>query len=70
MRKYFFFDIDGTLTNSNPGGIILPSTFETLDKLRKNGHFNSIWSIKLSGRSLKISRAQHSRSRSNNVSGE
>ena len=36
MRKYFFFDIDGTLTNSNPGGIILPSTFETLDKLRKN----------------------------------
>lgn len=39
MRKYFFFDIDGTLTNSNPGGIILPSTFETLDKLRKNGHF-------------------------------
>ena len=35
MRKYFFFDIDGTLTNSNPGGIILPSTFETLDNLRK-----------------------------------
>lgn len=42
MRKYFFFDIDGTLTNSNPGGIILPSTFETLDKLRKNGHFVAI----------------------------
>lgn len=42
MRKYFFFDIDGTLTNSNPGGIILPLTFETLDKLRKNGHFVAI----------------------------
>ena len=42
MGKYFFFDIDGTLTNSNPGGIILPSTYKTLDKLRANGHFVAI----------------------------
>lgn len=42
MKKYFFFDIDGTLTNSNPGGVILPSTFKTLDKLRANGHFVAI----------------------------
>ena len=42
MRKYFFFDIDGTLTNNNPGGIILPSTFKTLEQLRTNGHFVAI----------------------------
>ncbi len=41
-KKYIFFDIDGTLTDSNPGGDILPSTFETLDKLQKNGHFVAI----------------------------
>ena len=41
-KKYFFFDIDGTLTNANPGGIILPSTLRTLAKLRENGHFVSI----------------------------
>jgi len=41
-KKYFFFDIDGTLTNANPGGVILPSTFKTLDALRANGHFVSI----------------------------
>lgn len=42
MKKYFFFDIDGTLTDNNPGGNILPSTFKTLDKLRANGHFVAI----------------------------
>lgn len=42
MRKYIFFDIDGTLTNSNPGGIILPSTLRTLRKLEENGHFVAI----------------------------
>lgn len=41
-KKYIFFDIDGTLTNSNPGGIILPSTMNTLKKLEENGHFISI----------------------------
>ena len=41
-KKYFFFDIDGTLTNKNPGGIILPSTHETLRKLKENGHFVAI----------------------------
>lgn len=40
--KYFFFDIDGTLTTKNPGGIILPSTLKTLEKLRENGHFVAI----------------------------
>lgn len=38
-KKYIFFDIDGTLTDQNPGGKILDSTFRTLDLLRKNGHF-------------------------------
>lgn len=41
-RKYIFFDIDGTLTDSNPGGKILESTYRTLDKLRENGHFVAI----------------------------
>lgn len=38
-KKYIFFDIDGTLTDQNPGGKILESTFRTLEQLRKNGHF-------------------------------
>ena len=37
QKKYFFFDIDGTLTNDNPGGIILPSTLTTIRKLEENG---------------------------------
>lgn len=41
-RKFIFFDIDGTLTSSNPGGVILDSTIETLNKLRENGHFVAI----------------------------
>lgn len=41
-RKYIFFDIDGTLTDDNPGGKILKSTFRALDKLKKNGHFVAI----------------------------
>lgn len=41
-KKYIFFDIDGTLTDDNPGGKILDSTYRTLDKLRENGHFVAI----------------------------
>lgn len=41
-KKYFFFDIDGTLTTQNPGGTILPSTLKTLEKLKENGHFVAI----------------------------
>lgn len=41
-KKFIFFDIDGTLTNDNPGGIILPSTLRTLRKLEENGHFVAI----------------------------
>jgi hypothetical protein len=41
-KKYIFFDIDGTLTNHNPGGIILPSTLETLEKLKNNNYFVAI----------------------------
>ena len=40
--KIIAFDIDGTLTNANPGGIILPSTLRTLRKLEENGHFVAI----------------------------
>ena len=38
-RKYIFFDIDGTLTDANPGGKILESTYRTLDQLKAN----NIW---------------------------
>lgn len=41
-KKYIFFDIDGTLTDNNPGGNVLPSTIKTLEKLRNNGHFVAI----------------------------
>lgn len=41
-RKYIFFDIDGTLTDANPGGKILESTYRTLDELKANGHFVAI----------------------------
>lgn len=41
-RKYIFFDIDGTLTDKNPGGKILESTYRTLEKLKANGHFVAI----------------------------
>ncbi len=41
-KKYIFFDIDGTLTNDNPGGIVLPSTIDTLEKLKNNGHYVAI----------------------------
>ncbi|MFQ9072814.1 MAG: HAD hydrolase family protein [Faecalibacillus faecis] len=34
----YFFDIDGTLLDDNPGGKILESTYRTLDKLKENGH--------------------------------
>ncbi|MCF0258481.1 MAG: HAD hydrolase family protein, partial [Erysipelotrichaceae bacterium] len=40
-RKYFFFDIDGTLTDRNTG-LIVPSAWEALKKLEKAGHFVSL----------------------------
>ncbi len=41
-KKYLFFDIDGTLTTVNPGGIIPESTLNTIKKLKENGHFVAI----------------------------
>ena len=40
-RKYFFFDIDGTLTD-NKTRTIIPSAQEALYKLQQAGHFVSI----------------------------
>ena len=43
MKKYFFFDIDGTLLAGIPGRQTLPaSTAYTLQELRKQGHFLAI----------------------------
>lgn len=40
-RKYFFFDIDGTLTIKETGEI-LPSVYQAIKKLKENGHFVAI----------------------------
>jgi hypothetical protein len=40
-KKYFFFDIDGTLTVKETGEI-LPSVQRTIKKLKENGHFVAI----------------------------
>lgn len=40
-KKYFFFDIDGTLTNRSTHEIV-PSALETLHQLERNGHFVAI----------------------------
>lgn len=40
-KKYFFFDIDGTLTNKQTGELI-PSAQKTIQKLQDNGHFVAI----------------------------
>ena len=36
-KKYFFFDIDGTLTTENPGGIVPKSTIRTLESVACQG---------------------------------
>lgn len=40
-KKYFFFDIDGTLTNKRTGEIV-PSVIDTIQKLQEQGHFVAI----------------------------
>ena len=40
-KKYFFFDIDGTLTDKASGKIV-PSASEALKKLKEAGHFVAI----------------------------
>ncbi len=42
-KKYFFFDIDGTLTNKNTGELVA-SAKRTIELLQKNGHFVAICS--------------------------
>ena len=42
VKKYFFFDIDGTLTTGFPKHIVPESTKKTLKKLVENGHFIAI----------------------------
>lgn len=39
QKKYFFFDVDGTLTCGTHDRRITQDTFDALDKLRENGHF-------------------------------
>ncbi|MCD7809877.1 MAG: HAD family hydrolase [Erysipelotrichaceae bacterium] len=42
-KKYFFFDIDGTLTNKNTGELV-ESAKHTIQLLQENGHFVAICS--------------------------
>lgn len=39
MRKYFFFDIDGTLTSVKKRGEVLDSTINCIKELESRGHF-------------------------------
>lgn len=41
-KKYFFFDVDGTLTCGTHDRRITNETFAALDALRENGHFIAI----------------------------
>lgn len=40
-KKYFFFDIDGTLTIKETGEVV-PSVIKTIQKLKEKGHFVAI----------------------------
>lgn len=40
-KKYFFFDIDGTLTDKKTNKVV-PSALKALKKLQDNGHFVAI----------------------------
>ena len=40
-KKYFFFDIDGTLTDRATGNIV-PSAILAVQKLKEAGHFVAI----------------------------
>ena len=40
-RKYFFFDIDGTLTD-DATHLVVPSALRTLHALKQQGHFVAI----------------------------
>ena len=55
QKKYFFFDIDGTLTDRNTGQIV-PSAREALDKLRAAGHFVSIATGRASYKAIPFAR--------------
>ena len=54
-KKYFFFDIDGTLTDRNTGQIVA-SAKEALDKLRAAGHFVSIATGRASYKAIPFAR--------------
>ena len=55
-KKYFFFDIDGTLTRANTS--LIPSdTLETLEQLRRHGHFVAVATGRLQADAISICRA-------------
>lgn len=56
-KKYFFFDIDGTLTTCNPGGIVPESTRRTLAELRRRGHFVCIATGRSQAKALEYTQA-------------
>ena len=41
-KKYFFFDIDGTLTSVKTHGLVLESTKEAVKQAKERGHFLAI----------------------------
>jgi Cof subfamily protein (haloacid dehalogenase superfamily) len=41
-KKFFFFDIDGTLTSAKKFDFIIESTYKTIQQLQNQGHFVAI----------------------------
>lgn len=54
-RKYFFFDIDGTLTEKKSGQIV-DSVYETIRRLKDNGHFVCIATGRAHYKTIKIAK--------------
>lgn len=57
-RKYFFFDIDGTLTNLETRQLI-PSALKTIECLQKAGHFVAIASGRAYYKTKDVARQAH-----------
>ncbi|MEG0453134.1 MAG: HAD-IIB family hydrolase [Coprobacillus sp.] len=54
-RKYFFFDIDGTLTDNKTGKVV-ESAKQTIQKLKDNGHFVAIATGRAYYKTIKIAK--------------
>lgn len=56
-KKYFFFDIDGTLTPSGKDSGVPQSTKKALELLRRNGHFVAVATGRSHAKALPVMKA-------------